>query len=372
MRLTYAAGTVLLILLISPCACAGEDGSGSILDQIEADLAMQALRLVELRSIHSSGKGLPADTSGQDGEEILSRLSEVDASLAELEEILASAALPPGSDDHLERLTRDLSILREEVSRLEQATRDLGATLTLGRGEAVQCNEESTSIVTRTVDELATFLALISDSVRGSLLELSSLVGDGLGLLANAASVETGSTAVSGVAAGGIWPVVIAAMAIMGAITFAAQSFYTRESPLQRLARISPRLGLGRTMPEEGEVLSTINQPFWDPVDEAETGGNASSSVADDEYIRMLFELGYTEEALKATEALEKTRGHSRSPPKSAEESRGAEDGHTFTEALLVPLRAGLGVAKHALLALAARSTERRRRARKLYRKHRG
>ncbi len=312
MTLTRNLAVFLLILHVVIAPALGVDGDlPEQLQELEVDVARQAMKLIELEHLCEE---LAAKISSATGDEdvlnsltsVSDRLEGVSLALQGLETRIGGTSYAE-SEGRLSGIRRDIELLQAQNAVLSERIQVLreAASPTSSGPSAGESWETSPNPVSHALSRVAYGLLVLSQEMRGSFLDVASVIGGGLGTLARLSDARGPELSVlpgPGLVVAAfvlLLAIAVTSMMIQGYYRAGFQSNFTTLSRLGGLGGLLHRSNAGQ---KEEDAAASIDAPFWDPAPRPGPGpaeGTDTISQVDEEYARMLLRLGYREEALR-------------------------------------------------------------------------
>ncbi len=379
--LTFSLQLLFLSALGNPAL------EGLPLDQLEIEMAREALRLLKLERTLVDLSYRLADLNAEgfmhSTLEMSSHIARLKVSLANLEDELSS--IESSGEDASQRLAEislELNLLKAENEGLEMEIATHREALELGpiRSASVKNGDATgggySDLASSGAERLSFLVLVLSSRLRASVDGVSSLVDGAMEILRASGEEGSGSSTIRSFPTMRIAILVFAAMAIIGVAAMIVQNYHagrlSRQGITELLSRLGSLLPHSKDMNEE-EIASSVHTPFWDPIPESgvDIGRGRRISTVDKEYIQMLNELGYPEEARRLAESLDGRMV----PTEDPYDSRRA--GVRWPSRFLIGEMRSVASAftrsgrwmGNALVVLANRSAERRLKARRIYRR---
>lgn len=326
-------------VMLAP-AMAG-DGDDGTLGDLESEVASQAMDLIELEEIYRKLSAALSDA--RDGnEDVLSSIGGLSDRMAEVDLALeAMGAQIDGMESsdagRLSALKEDIDLLIAQNAVLSGKIEELRKTASRPPAAPLEQDEPeaATDPISRGINGIASILIILSQEMRGSLLDVSSVVGGGLGTLAR---LGDGMNSVEVLPAPGLMATALVMLLVFALASMLMQGYYREgfEGNFAILGRAGEVLRRKGKVEDQTEIITSVEEPFWDavpkedpvPVERSPPVESRSLSGADEEYARMLRKLGYDDEALEVV-----LPGKSRGPSQPPEKMRRRSLAETRTDA---------------------------------------
>ncbi len=317
----------LLIVQSITAAVLSVDAVSPGLDDLEVWVAREAMNLVELSHLCDD---LAAQISGgrTDGTNLADllaslsdRLEAVRTALDGLEAQIRSMEMP--ESDVTAGLLKDIELLRSQNAALREKLQILRKAAYAGPPLAEGGSTDS-RLVTSALGKAAYAMLVVSQEMRGSFLDISSIIGAGIGTLARLSDATGGRLPVG--ATPGLVVTVFAVLLAFALVSMAIQTYYREAFDHRADDTRIPGLLVASAVPW-GDVSSPTGGPFLDISAKGEATGRAGKlSDADEEYAIMLLKLGYREEALRVVSPGTTTRHSPRgqAPPRDGGQTDGS------------------------------------------------
>ena len=290
----------------------GDDGK---LEDLESGVASQAMNLIELEKLYRElADALSQARSGN--QDVLSSIGGLSDRLEEVGLALGAMAtqidgMEASDAGRLSALRQDIDLLTTQNAVLSDKIEELRKANSPPPAAPLDQIDagEATDPISRGINGIASILIILSQEMRGSILDVSSAVGGGLGTLARLGEGVDGAGRLEVLPGPGLVATVLIMLLVVALGSMLMQGYYREgfEGNFAILGRLEAMVRRTGRVEDQTEIITGIEEPFWDavpkedpvPVEETPPVESRSLSGADEEYARMLRKLGYDDEALE-------------------------------------------------------------------------